>query len=282
MKTAPVVRSLRDAALAYAAKVWWVFPAHSVGPDGACTCGAPDCDNIGKHPLTARGHLDASKSRAQVEDWWKRWQFANIGVACGPSGLAVVDVDPRHGGHVAWNRLANQNGREILDTVRCRTGSDGLHFYYRNDPADPVRNSQGRIGLGVDTRGDGGYVIAPPSNHRSGNAYAWVAGRSPWEHRLLPFPSFLRERVGVRHQGRAEPVPERVVEGARHSTLVSLAGTMRARNFRPESIQAALMIENEARCDPPLGEREVLQIVDSILRYEPGGAAEKPWRRPPP
>ncbi|AYG04601.1 bifunctional DNA primase/polymerase [Gryllotalpicola protaetiae] len=122
------------------------------------------CVPDGKRPLTRRGFHDASTDPAQVEPWWRRWPAANIGVPTGAaSGFVVVDVDV-HGpvdGRVGFGRATVAGltgGWEML--VRTPTG--GMHAYYPATPGTEQRSWQaGRAG--VDFRGDGGYIIVPPS-----------------------------------------------------------------------------------------------------------------------
>ena len=128
--------------------------------------GAPvfPCEPDGKRPLTKRGFLDATSDPGQVAAWWARTPDANIGLPTGvPSGVVVVDVDV-HGpvdGRAAWRRASSEglvDGAGLL--VRTPTG--GAHAYFSATPGTEQRSWQA-AGAGVDFRGDGGYIIAPPS-----------------------------------------------------------------------------------------------------------------------
>lgn len=131
------------------------------------------CVPGGKRPLTGNGFHDASTDPAQVSAWWRRWPGANIAVPTGaPSGLVVVDVDV-HGpvdGRAGFRRARDAGlveGWEML--VRTPTG--GMHAYYPATPGAAQRSWQaGRAG--VDFRGDGGYIIVPPSTRPIGAATA--------------------------------------------------------------------------------------------------------------
>ncbi|MFC7484613.1 bifunctional DNA primase/polymerase, partial [Luedemannella flava] len=95
------------------------------------------------------------------------------------SGLVVVDVDPAHDGLTGMRDLIRAS--LLPRTAIVQTGSGGLHLYYRH-PRTPILNSQSRLGLGIDVRGDGGYVVAPPSIHpRTRLAYRWADEREPVE-----------------------------------------------------------------------------------------------------
>ena len=122
------------------------------------------CVVEGKRPLTRRGFLDASSDPEQVAAWWSRTPNANIGIPTGaPSGVVVVDVDVHgpHDGRAAFQRATDAglvDGAGLL--VRTPTG--GAHVYFPATPGREQRSWQAAT-AGVDFRGDGGYIIAPPS-----------------------------------------------------------------------------------------------------------------------
>jgi hypothetical protein len=125
-----------------------------------------------------------------VSTWWRRWPRANVGICTGASsGLVVLDVDPDHGGVESLRSLVAEHGR-LPSGLRARTGSGGWHLYFAH-PGVPVRNSAGRLGPGLDVRGDGGYVIGPPSNHRSGRTYSFVDAAAS----IPPLPPWLAREV---------------------------------------------------------------------------------------
>lgn len=162
-----------EVALEYAARGWSVFPCHSVH-DAACSCRQPDCGSPGKHPRVGTGLKAATTDAETIGRWWRRWPSANVAVRTGAaSGLVVLDVDPAHGGARSLDALVRRHGPLPAGPV-VRTGSGGLHFFFAH-PGHAVRNSAGLLGPGLDVRGDGGYVIAPPSRHRSGREYLWQA-----------------------------------------------------------------------------------------------------------
>lgn len=158
------------AAGSYAARGWRVFPLHSLRPDGldlVCTCGKAGCSSAGKHPRLAHGVLEASTDPLVVAGWWGRWPDANVGLATGVgSGLYVIDLDGPEAVE-AWDALGLPTG------WRSITGN-GLHLVY--SIAEPLPSTHWKLARGIDTRGDGGYIVAPPSRHRSGRVYAWEPG----------------------------------------------------------------------------------------------------------
>ena len=187
-----------DAAVVYARRGWPVFPCHSAGPVSGCSCSQVDCGSPGKHPRV-KGGLHASSTDASViRGWWARWPRANVGIRTGDvSGLVVVDVDPAHGGDRTMESVEAEFGPLPL-TRTVRTPSGGRHLYFRH-PGGLVRNDAGRVlGRGVDLRGDGGYVIAPPSRAASGT-YAVVARGGT----IADLPDWLLERLAEREHPRA-------------------------------------------------------------------------------
>lgn len=189
-----------DAALAYAARGWQVFPCHTPIPAG-CSCRQPGCSSPGKHPRPTRGLRDATTDQQSIERWWTRWPGANVAIRTGAeSGLVVLDIDPPHGGHTSLAAVVAEHG--ALPRGRTvRTGSGGAHIYLAH-PGVKVRNNAGtKLGPGIDVRGDGGYVIAPPSRHASGAVYAW-------ENRAPHLPAMPDWLVGqLRPPERRAPTP---------------------------------------------------------------------------
>lgn len=174
-------------ALAYVTALGWrVFPVHSILPDGTCDCSPPgqDCRrprDAGKHPRTRNGLLDASDDEARVRAWWKEWPTANVGLRTGADagapGFWVLDVDPKNGGLESLAAVEAEHG-PIPAGARVVTGGGGWHYYFHLDGGESIPT---RIGLrpGLDVRGDGGYVVAPPSLHAAGRPYAWELGCTP-------------------------------------------------------------------------------------------------------
>jgi hypothetical protein len=142
--------------------------------------------------MTLHGLHDASTDPDTIAGWWMRWPTSNIGVATGAgSGLVVVDLD----GQVGYDsilELQRAAGQALPDTAWVRTPSGGWHAYFRW-PGEPVPNSASKLGPGVDVRGDGGYVVAPPSIGANGTGYRWAFRSAP-----APLPAWLLERIRPR------------------------------------------------------------------------------------
>lgn len=242
-----MTNQLLEAALNYARRGWRVFP----------------CRPKGKEPLTPAGFKNATTDEAQIRVWWGIWPDANIGLATG-NGLYVLDLDGPDG-------EASVQGKEIPDGPQVTTGK-GRHCYFQTDA--PLRLFAGKL-RGVDGRGEGGYVIAPPSVHPLGRVYQWIEGT---EDMPLPFcPDWLAElarpKAVLTPSPRTDGEGQAILAGQRNASLTSLAGTMRKRSMSAEAIEAALLEENRNRCNPPLPEDEVRRIAASVARY-PAGAED--------
>ena len=240
---------LLAAALDYARRGWPVFPLKPRE----------------KVPATAHGFKDASTDDSTIRGWWAEIPDANVGVVCGQaSGLAVIDLD-RHGPDDGVAVAEALHGWAPTGPYQA-TGGGGLQAFYRCPPGGI--KTRASINPGVELRGDGAYVVVPPSIHPSGVAYAWQVG--PDDEPLPDVPSWA---LNAHKAAVVTPSPNdgTISEGRRNSTLTSLAGAMRKRGATVESILAALNVENRERCTPPLDDAEVQRIAASVGRYPPAG-----------
>jgi hypothetical protein len=148
-----------DAARAYAHRGWRVVPI------------APNT----KHPAHLKAWSEAATTDPElIGEWWQRWPADGVGVATGQrSGVWVLDVDPGHGGDDSLADLEAEHGA-LPATMEVITGSGGRHLYFAWPEGATIRNDQaGRLGPGLDVRGDGGQVVAPPTVHPNGRRYEW-------------------------------------------------------------------------------------------------------------
>jgi hypothetical protein len=167
--TAAPVASLSqvDCALSYAGLGKPVFPTN------------PD-----KKPYTQHGFKDATLDAAQIRAWWRKWPDAGIGIPTGKaSGWLVFDVDIDKGGDASLTALVEQHG-DLPPTQQAATPSGGSHFVFNNPAHVEIRNSESKIGKGLDIRGEGGYMVAPGC-HASRR---WVNASDP-----LDMPTWLIE-----------------------------------------------------------------------------------------
>jgi len=242
-----------------------------------------------KTPLTQHGCKDATKDRAQISTWWSRWPDANTGIATGAiSGIVVLDIDPYHGGHQSLVTLAAKYG-ELPIAPTVLTGGNGLHDYFRAGPDSQIHNSAGVLGSGLDVRGEGGYVIAPPSWHPSGQAYRWAPEARIDEVELAPPPDWLITLLvsppvrAAANQTAPWPMGTRggpvirldltelaagVSEGQRDDRLFRLACYLRWRGY-PRDQADQIVVDAAGRCRPPFPARAALRKVDSAWRYAP-------------
>lgn len=217
----------------------------------------------GKRPVLKWEPYQRRKpSLAEVREWLTRWPEANLGIVTGAvSGLVVVDLD----GEDAVREFLTRWGDKPLSTPVVRTGK-GVHVYFRH-PGRPVPNRV-RV-LGMDIRGDGGFVVAPGSVHESGHAYRFLLSPDDAATRnggdpLLPMPEWLAELLDAPPATVATPA-DAIPEGERNATLYRLARSLKARGLAESAVLAAVHAENTARCRPPLPESEVTALVANAL-----------------
>lgn len=186
---------LREAALRYANNGWAVFPVHHILNDGQCSCGSEKCRDKqkyrGKHPVTVNGVLDATIDNKKIESWWDGTTLHNIGLATGKSSaIWVLDVDD--GGDETIKKLESEFG-ELPKTATSKTGSGGYHLVFTYD--ERIKSRVKSL-AGLDTRAEGGYIIAAPSNHFSGGSYEWLTDLKPVE----TAPEWLIVKLNERHE----------------------------------------------------------------------------------
>src|SRR5262249_15529618 len=152
-------------------------------------------------------------------------------------------------------------------------GSGGEHILFRH--VTGLRNSASKVGPGIDVRGDGGYIIAPPSSHASGRRYTWSVDHHPLDTPIAGAPDWLKELAYRPAAGTQTPVaqpPENWLaalsgpcpEGRRNDTLARLVGHLLRRHVDPLVVLAIAANWNLLRCQPPLDDAELLRTIDSI------------------
>ncbi|MFO1044789.1 MAG: bifunctional DNA primase/polymerase [Planctomycetaceae bacterium] len=277
---------LANSAKGYAGRGWRIIPLHSFA-DGSCTCETPNCSSPAKHPLTPNGVHGATTEQTTINSWWNEADIANVGIATG-NGLLVLDIDAKHGGLESLARLEAQHGTLPI-TPTVATGGGGKHFYFRLPDGLKVGNRAGMT-PGIDVRGEGGYVVAPPSLHASGQRYAWnISPDTP----LAEAPEWLLVMLGARSaSATAQPIATKakgirltmqpstldlanhpgVGEGERNAMLCKLVGVHLARGDDAEDIEPLAMAWGE-RCSPPMDEAEVLRTLTSLAnKHQPSSS----------
>lgn len=247
--------TLQSHAIGYAVDGFRVLPLHPRGKrprwDDWTHEATSDCDKIAAH--------------------WQANPDDNIGLLTG-NGFVVLDLDT--GGVESLQELQRFHG-ELPRTRTVRTGSGGWHLYYRAPCRVP--NSSRLLGPGIDVRGDGGQVVAPPSVHPSGALYE-LKRLGDLAELPASWCQLLQERA-VR--GPVQLAEDTVfADGSRNQELARVAGAWRRTGLDIVAITAALLEVNALHCRPPLPEAEVRQIALSIgSRPAPGKlitATEKP------
>lgn len=207
-----------------------------------------------KAPFTEHGFQDATSNREQIEQWWAEHPDALVGVPTGiANNLYVIDVDPDG---MPW--LEAHRDQFITCARVHETRRKGRHLLYEM-PADGGTNTASQIAPGVDTRGEGGYIVWWPA-----------AGFRVWENgqETTPPPEISKskaKRVAVQQASGNGHARAKVPERQRHKALLTYASFLRHQHVEGEPFRAAVLAWNRENCDPPQVESEVLRIVADYL-----------------
>lgn len=242
-----------DAALRHAARGRPVFP----------------CDPQTKSPLTGRGFKDATVDADLIRRWFDRRRAPMVAIPTGSrTRLVVVDCDGEEGTESL--RQLEREHAPLPRTASTVTPRGGGHLYFAH-PGDAVPSSVGKLGSGLDVRGDGGYVIVPPSLAANGRRYEVDEQVS-----AAPIPAWLLGLLRRPATGKAQATPagewlrivrDGLAEGERNDGLARLTGHLLRRYVDVDLTTELVMLVNK-RCGPPLAVREVERIVESIAARE--------------
>ena len=242
---------------------WRSIPIHSIR-NGKCTCGRT-CRNPGKH---------AAVSWKNAHKWFDPFQGfnksnpGNLGILTGaPSNLVVIDIDVDKGGFDSLETLKKRFGPLDDHTLTVSTGGGGRHIYY-SYTGGKVSNGVNVLGSGIDLRGDGGYVLAPPSIHRTERIYQWENGL----HQPATLPAELIDALSEPRirSGSGDCIPR----GERNDSLFRYACKLRGEGKEKTAILNQIHQYNITSCRPPLVVDEVSRIALSACRYEPGANSQ--------
>lgn len=250
---------LLNTALYYAKEYGWaVFPVRQ-----------------NKKPYTPHGCKDAKKDPGAIRSWWTKHPNAGIGVATGSaSNLIVIDLDIDDtkdlNGYEELRKWEKEHG-ELPETVTAITGRGGNHLYFHYE-GDDIGNSAGIL-EGVDVRGEGGYVIAPPSPHPNGTEYAWELPPDEYEvadldENVLQF--LLYKEAKENADSETFQMPDVIESGTRNDILYRLACSLQAKGLPDAAIIEAVMVTNLEKCDVPIDRKEVEVLCSSAFSYEKG------------
>lgn len=273
-----MTQTVLDFSMKYSRLGLAVLPLHyPVQQQGGmtCSCGQPDCQSPAKHPvgrLVPNGLKNATTNPDVVEGWFRNQPW-NLGIVTGgSSAIVALDIDPRHGGDESIAALERANG-PLPATWRFLTGGGGEHVLFRR-PGDSIPNSTQKIAPGIDVRGEGGYIVAPPSQHICGGAYAISVDHHPDEVPLAPAPSWLVEAIQPRPGVRTPAAEWRqrfrsvIPEGQRNDTLTRISGHLLGHGIDPHVCLDIILSLNATHCEPSLPDEEIASIVASIRNRE--------------
>lgn len=236
-----------------------------------------------KEPATKNGLNDWSDNPEQLSFWWGRNPNFNVAGVLGQvsGGLVAIDLDVHDEAHsgVDFLREWQVEHGELPETWTSITGSGGKQLFYRVDRE--IKNSANGS-IGVDIRGDGGYVVLPPSIHPNGEPYEWsvspddcdVADATP---RVYAFIDAVRPS-STGGGGDRKPrfqLPDKI-DSNRNDTLYKYMCSLRESGRSTEEMGILARAVNDARCVPPLSSIELNKIVKSASRYDPGNKGRKP------
>jgi len=235
---------LMEAALGYASRGLHIFPCVWI-ENGACSCKDPECDSPGKHPLTPHGFHDATNDHAAVRDLWTKFPKANIAIRTGAeSGLAVVDIDDLDLAKPELEKLCP--GYNFKSVPTQKTGKPRAWHLAFGYPDVYVKTGT-KFLPGMDSRGDGGYIMAAPSIHVSGKHYEW---RRALNGSIPVLPPALVSAINGPLTNANEQKPrfdssiawEGIPEGQRDEKLFRYACQMRQANT-PRDLAERLILE---------------------------------------
>lgn len=253
--------TLREWAIYYVtAYSWYLFPV----------------EVRGKKPATAHGFKDATNDPDAVAALWTREY--NIGVACGRSNLAVIDLDGAEG-LAAWDKL--QESIAPRSGMVQYTGGGGAHILYRQPALVEIRNTAKKLAPHIDTRGVGGYILLSPSIHPSGNLYRWSEGQDDFDametfppellpllqDKPTPIPSHTPQpptnpsRILQRSYERIANTPEGKRNGVINNAAWYLYGLVREGHLNEADVTETIM-QGARRCGYP--ERETMAVLRSV------------------
>lgn len=249
-----------EAALKYAKRGWSVFPVKR-----------------NKAPYTDNGFHDATTDPSVILKWWQKFPDANVGIATGQlsHGLTVIDIDIDRDkgifGDESFDDWCDEQG-VYIDSLNAVTGRGGKHLYFLSNY--PYGSKIGVLN-GVDIKGEGGYVIAPPSIHENGNEYYFDGDEDEDEIVCVQEDSdveyFLNEMCNTSGDNPPLEIPSQTNEGNRNEMLFKMASSLQSKGTDDDVILSICQGYNAKNCNPPLDDDEVELIVKNVItRYEKG------------
>lgn len=248
-----------NAAIAYSQMLGWkVFPIHYKS----------------KAPITQNGFYDATDNVEQIREWFTLYPNAGIGLPTGKvNNIVVLDVDPRNGGDVSFDRLIDEYG-ELPHTVECLTGGGGNHIYFNY--SNEINKSKSDEYPGLDMQRTGQYVILPPSTHPdTDKKYHWEESSKPVITPIADMPEALINLFQKKTYSKVDRKPPEeylrilngVSDGNRNNSMMSLIGYLLAKKIDYRIAYELVHLWNE-RNDPPIEADKVTRAFNNMLRKE--------------
>lgn len=242
---------LIEALFKYADEGWFLFPIKFKD----------------KTPLTDHGFKDATQLQLGIKDYLKKYPGCNW--AGYFKGQIIIDVDTKNDGYKSLDELEREFGK-FPETRKHRTGSGGLHIIYKQPPGYNIRNTVTMAGYpGIDRRGNGGYIVLPPSIHQCGQPYL-ALNNSP----IIEAPKWLldiQEQSGAVIQDTGIEAGQPIPIGQQDKWLFSRARSYRGWGDTVEIIFLKLQMD-VTRCKPqdfnnPYTDKDLMRIAKSASRY---------------
>lgn len=255
------ITSLLDSALDYANRGWYVFPLKA-----------------GSKIPFLKWKDEATRDEEKIRAWWTKNPNYNIAIVTGEkSGIIAMDIDPRSGGTETLFELVTKH-EALPHTTAFKTGGGGMHYIFKHPNYKVTTTSN--VFQGIDSKADGGYIIAPPSLHASGKRYEvqtiGTLAQAPtwWAEKVKTPEKIIIE--GVR-KIIEKPFPaekylqgDPISKGGRDETLYKMGCSMRRYGLDKDEIYNMLCEVNETRCIPSLSIKDIARIAESSVKFEAG------------
>ena len=227
-----------------------------------------------KVPATENGFHDASTDINQVEGWFQESDY-NLAIPTGKrSGIICIDIDIKHGLDGRKSLMNKFSEKFVLpeESMLAKTASGGWHVYVKYEPEIVVSCGTNILGLdGVDIRGEGGFIVSPPSkliidgevaHYRVNDINAPITSHYGWITELLTEFKHYKKRTPF----DPKPVMDGTSQGSRNSTLFAYSRHLFARGLDYELVMG-FVLEAAHRCSPALPEYEARTVVNNAYRY---------------
>ena len=261
-------------ALAYLELGWQPIPVHyAVG--GVCSCHRGKlCHTPGKHPVPPqwqRAIFDADR----LSSFWDDNKDYNVGLVTGSrTNLVALDIDAGKHGYESLRELEDKYGL-LPETVTAATGGGGRHYLFQY-PEGITIPTKGNIMAGLDVRGEGGQIVAPPSYHDAGKRrYSWLPGLNPHALTPVPMPDWLvrlleeQETVWLGENQASDDAADVYYGVGRNTSLFTLGRRLRViKDINADELRDMLHTINKSKCRPPMDDEEVDRIVQNVLRKD--------------